>query len=149
MKLNEDSREFVELLNAHGVKYVIVGGYAVAFHGRPRFTGDIDVFVEASDENGRKLESVLREFGFADINVAAADFNRPDTIVQLGVPPNRIDIVTSIDAVDFAEAWASKVQAKLDDIPVNFISKALLVRNKKAVGRSQDAADIEYLDEPE
>jgi len=147
MKLNADSREFVALLNANGVRYLIVGGHAVAFHGRPRFTADIDIFVEPSHDNAVRIERTLREFGFAGVDVTASDLTQPDTIVQLGVAPNRIDIITSIDAVEFPEAWASKMPATLDNLPVHFISKSLLMRNKKATGRSQDLADIEQLED--
>lgn len=145
MKLQKDLKEFIELLNSQSVKYVIVGGYAVAFHGRPRFTGDIDIFIEASDANSRKMECVVRKFGFPETDLTARDFNRPDTIIQLGVPPNRIDLITSIDAVEFQEAWDSRVETTLDGEPVGFIAKDLLLKNKKATGRAQDIADIQQL----
>ncbi len=87
MKLQRDLREFIESLNSQGVRYVIVGGYAVAFHGQPRYTGDIDIFVESSEDNARRIEAVLRGFGFADAGLSADDFLQPDRVVQLGVPP--------------------------------------------------------------
>ncbi len=149
MKLQKDLREFIELLNAHDVKYVIVGGYAVAFHGYPRFTGDVDIFIEASDANSRRMEKAVRRFGFSDTDLSAADFANPDTVVQLGLPPNRIDVVTTIDAVEFDEAWHNKMDARLDGIPVSFISKDLLIRNKTASARAQDLADIQEIDDAE
>lgn len=145
MKLQKDLREFIGLLNSEGVKYVVVGGYAVAFHGRPRFTGDMDFFVEPSGENSQKMENVVRRFGFAGTGLRAADFQRPDSIIQLGLPPNRIDLLTAIDAVEFQEAWENRIEAEIDGAPVNFISKNLLLKNKAATGRAQDKADIEEM----
>lgn len=95
MKLPKDSREFIELLNAHGVKYVIVGGYAVVWHGHPRFTGDIDFFVERSESNASALEKAVRDFGFGELGLTASDFLEPQTVVQLGRPPYRIDIINT------------------------------------------------------
>jgi hypothetical protein len=136
-------------LNSAGARYVIVGGYAVAFHGYPRYTGDLDFFVEASESNGQLLEHVIQRFGFAEGGLTAADFNQPDAIIQLGRPPNRIDVVTGLDGVTFAEAWATKVPGALGDLPVPFISKELLIRNKRAAGRAQDLADAEKLEQAE
>ncbi|MHC4063317.1 MAG: nucleotidyltransferase [Planctomycetota bacterium] len=147
MKLQKDLREFIELLNARGVKYLIVGGYAVAFHGRPRYTGDIDLFIEASAANSERMAQVIRELGFADVDLSAADFVKEGVIVQLGAPPNRIDLITSTDAVAFEEGWANKVEATLDGVPVFFISKELLLQNKAAIGRPQDIADMDAMGE--
>jgi hypothetical protein len=145
MKLSKDSREFVELLNSTKVKYLLVGGHAVGYHGHPRFTGDIDFFVERSVENAEKLEKVFAEFGFASLGFKAKDFLEPGILIQLGRPPNRIDILTSIDAVEFADAWRTKVEAVLEGLPVFVISKELLIRNKQATDRTQDRADIEKI----
>ncbi len=145
MKLSKDLREFIALLNSANAKYVLVGGHAVACHGYPRFTGDIDFFVECSPENAAILERVLGEFGFGGLGLKAADFLEPETVVQLGRPPNRIDLLTSIHAVSFAEAWATRLSTRLDGLPVCVISKDLLIRNKKAVRRPQDVADLAYL----
>jgi predicted nucleotidyltransferase len=145
MKLERDLREFIELLNAREVRYVIVGAYALAFHGRPRYTGDIDFFVEPSPENARRITRVLDEFGLTNIGIIAADFTASDQVVQLGVEPNRMDLMTSISGVTFTEAWATREHGELDGIPVLFISRNLLKRNKAAVGRKQDLADIDYL----
>lgn len=143
-------REFIGLLNSEGVKYVVVGGYAVAFHGRPRFTDHMDFFVEPSGENSQKMENAVRRFGFSGTGLRAAGFQRPDSIIQLGLPPNRIDLLTAIDAVEFQEAWENRIEAEIDGAPINFISKNLLLKNKAATGRAQDKADIEEMsgDEP-
>ena len=145
MKLTKDLREFVELLNAANARYLLVGGHAVAFHGHPRFTGDIDFFVEPTLENGAKLAQVFADFGFGDLRFRAEDFTERGSVIQLGRPPNRIDILPSIDGVEFAEAWTTKIDAALDGVPMHVISKDLLLRNKQATGRSQDAADFEKL----
>ncbi len=136
---------FVELLNARAVKYVIVGGYAVAFHGHPRFTGDIDIFVESSAENANRLVESLNLFGFGSVGLTTADFQAPDQVIQLGYPPNRIDILTGIDAIAFGDAYASRIEAELDGLPTIFISKPLLIKNKEAAGREQDLADLKKL----
>jgi len=145
MKLSKDSKEFIELLNSTKVKYLLVGGHAVAYHGHPRFTGDMDFFVERSPENARKLEQVLAAFGFASLGLKAHDFLEPGTVIQLGRAPYRIDLLTSIDAVEFTEAWAARIGAVMDDMPVFIISKDLLIRNKKVIDREQDRADIKKM----
>ena len=119
--LPKDLREFVELLNSNGVEYVIVGGYAIAFHARPRFTGDIDVLIWRSPENAARVLDVLQRFGFGSLRVTAADSLAPESIVQLGHLPNRIDLLTSI------------------------IGREEFIRHKRAVGRPQDRADLEAL----
>jgi hypothetical protein len=145
MNLSQDLREFVELLNSRKIKYVLVGGHAVAFHGYPRFTGDVDFLIDASSENAGLVASAVDEFGFAQLGLKEADFRSPETIIQLGRAPNRIDILTSITAVSFAEAWATRVETKIDGLPVWVISKDLLLRNKLAAGRPQDLADAQRL----
>ena len=145
MKLERDLREFIELLNAHEVRYLVVGAHAVAFHGRPRYTADIDFFVDSSPENAQRISDTLQEFGLVDIEVCSADFTASDLVIQLGVEPNRVDIMTSISGVQFDEAWKSRAAGELDGLPVQFISKELLKRNKAAVGRKQDLADLDYL----
>jgi hypothetical protein len=146
MKLQVDLREFVELLNSRLVEYVIVGGHAVAFHGYPRFTGDIDFFVRPSSQNAARLLDVLATFGFGDVGLDEATFTQPDKVIQLGRPPNRIDLLTSISGLDFDEAWAGRIDAELDGIPVRFPSRDSLLRNKRAAGRAKDLADVEALE---
>lgn len=145
MRLQKDLKEFIELLNSHGVRYIIVGGYAVAYHGHPRFTGDIDLFVEAASDNARRILAALHDFGFSDLELKLEDFEQPDNVVQLGLPPNRIDLLTSISGLSFAQVWQDRLTAQLDGVPVCFISKKLLLANKLASGRAKDLADVEEL----
>ncbi len=146
MKLDKNLREFIALLNSHGVEYLVVGGHAVAFHGHPRFTGDIDFFVALSPATAGKLIAVLDAFGFGGIGLSKEDFLAPNSVVQLGFPPNRIDLVTGIEAVSFQEAWDQRIAGELDGLPVHFIGKDLLVRNKRAAGRTKDLADAEAIE---
>lgn len=145
MRLSSDSREFIELLNSRGVEYVIVGAHSLAFHGRPRFTGDLDILVRPTDENANKVIAVLEDFGFDKDRFEPADFTTAEQVIQLGRAPNRIDLLTSITGVTSEEAFAGKVAANLDGIPVVILAKEALVRNKRAVGRPQDIADLEHL----
>jgi predicted nucleotidyltransferase len=145
MKLDQDLREFIELLNARNVRYLVVGAYALAFHGRPRYTGDIDFFVQPSAQNAELVAKIIEEFGFASLGIVAADLRTADQVIQLGVEPNRIDLMTSISAVSFEEAWNTRQYGEIDGLKVPFISKELLKRNKTAVGRKQDLADLDHL----
>ena len=145
MNLEEDLREFVELLNALNVHYIVVGAYAVAYHGYARFTADIDLFIERSHENAERLVQVIERFGFGDLNLSADDFLHEDQVIQLGVAPNRIDLLTFISGVNFQDAWATREQGEIEGLTVPFLSKEMLKRNKAASGRSQDLADLEHL----
>ena len=145
MKMEQDVREFIELLNARDVRYLVVGAYALAYHGRPRYTGDIDFFVQSSEHNSQLVAQIVEEFGFASLGIVAADLTSSDQVIQLGVEPNRIDLMTSISAVSFEEAWETREYGELDGLRLPFISRELLKRNKAAVGRKQDLADIDYL----
>ncbi|MEK7706348.1 MAG: DUF6036 family nucleotidyltransferase [Myxococcota bacterium] len=146
MKLARDSREFVELLSSHHVDYVIVGGHAVAYHGYPRFTGDIDVLVRPSTSNAHRVLAALKQFGFGNVGIEIEDLTTPGKVIQLGQPPNRIDIVTRITGVDFDDAWSTKVTAVLDGIPVFILGREGLLKNKRATGRAKDLADVEALE---
>src|SRR5687768_7401246 len=117
MNLSADLREFIELLNSHGVEYVIVGAHSVAFHGRPRYTGDLDILVRPSQENAEKIATVIAEFGFVESGFQAKDFLEPDQIIQLGRPPSRIDLMTGITGVATPEAFARKLSANLSGVP--------------------------------
>ena len=145
MKLHKDLREFIALLNSHKVDYVIVGAFALAFHGRPRNTGYLDILVRCSHANAAKIESALQAFGFGRVGITAADFAVANHIVQLGRPPHRIDLITSLTGVEFAEIWDSRVASDLDGLPVSFIGLDSFVKNKKATDRTQDRADLEAL----
>jgi len=142
MQPNKDLLEFIELLNANRVDYLVVGGFAVAWHGYPRFTADIDFLLRPDRANAESVITTLREFGFAGLGIAPEDLSRPDQIVQLGVKPNRIDLITSIAGVPFEEAWESRVAGAIEGRPVPFIGRDALLRNKEATGRPQDMRDV-------
>ena len=146
MPLNNDSKEFIASLNSHGIEYLIVGAHALAFHARPRFTGDLDILIRPTPENAAKIVAVLNEFGFGNLGVSASDFTTPEQLIQLGRIPNRIDLLTSISGVDTDDAFRTKVPAELDRLPVFFLSRRLLIANKRAVCRPQDLADLTELD---
>jgi hypothetical protein len=143
--LQSDLREFIGLLNSLKVEYLVVGGHAVAFHGHPRFTGDIDFFIRATPENADRVLLALDAFGFGALGITAADLTEPSRVLQLGRPPNRIDILTSISGVEFDSAWASRAPADLDGHAVNFIGIDALLKNKQASGRPKDLADAAKL----
>ena len=147
MALSKDWREFLELLNSRAVDYVIVGAQSLAFHGRPRHTGDLDILVRPTPDNARLLLAILNQFGFEQSGFKETDFLQPGQIIQLGRVPSRIDLLTSISGVSTAEAFAGKISAKLDGIPVFILGKDALIRNKRAVGRPQDLADLAALEE--
>lgn len=145
MPLNKDLREFVELLNSNRVDYLIVGAFAVAFHGFPRYTGDLDILVRPEPQNAQRVLHALSQFGFGRLGIRMEDLDRPGKVVQLGVPPNRIDLLTAISGVSFEEAWDSRQEAELDGTPVLFIGRVALMRNKQNAGRAKDLGDVEEL----
>ena len=145
MKLQRDLREFIESLNSHAVDYLVVGAHAVAFHGHPRLTGDLDFWVRPTRENAARVLDALHAFGFTDLDLSIDDLVRPDVVVQLGRVPNRIDLLTSITGVSVDEAWSDKVCGDLDGLPVSFLGLRALLRNKEATGRDQDLADARKL----
>jgi hypothetical protein len=147
MEVQEDFREFLALLNAHEVKFMIVGGYALAFHGAPRFTGDIDVFVKPDHENAKRIIKALADFGFSSLDLSIIDFQDQNKVIQLGLPPVRIDIITSISGVTWEEADSSKEPGLFGDVSVSYIGKKQFIANKRATGRKKDLADIEALGE--
>jgi hypothetical protein len=146
MGLSKDWREFLELLNSSGVDYVIVGAQSLAFHGRPRHTGDLDILVRPTSENARLLLAVLNQFGFEQSNFKETDFLLPEQIIQLGRAPSRIDLLTSLTGVVIDEAFNTKVSAVIDGIAVFILDRDALIRNKRAVGRPQDLADLSALE---
>jgi hypothetical protein len=147
MEAQPDYRELLALFNEHGVEYVIVGAYALAHHGVPRFTGDIDIYVRSTQENAARIVKSITLFGFGSLGLTTADFLKPDQVVQLGVPPVRIDLITSITGVSWEEADAGKVRGKYGDVDVCYLGRDQYVRNKRATGRKKDLADIEALGE--
>jgi hypothetical protein len=147
MEVQSDFRDLLALLNENKVEYLIVGAYALAFYGAPRYTGDIDVFVRPHPENAQRVLDALIDFGFEFSNLAVDDFCTPNRVVQLGVPPVRIDMITSISGVSWEEANESKAQGVYGDVPVYFIGRKQYLANKRASGRKKDLADIEALGE--
>lgn len=145
MLLPDDFKEFLKLLNEHNVRYLLIGGYAVGYHGYPRTTNDIDLWIAIHNDNAQKMVRVLQEFGFNDKEMSAALFLKEKTIVRLGLPPIRIEISTGISGVTFDECYPNRVSAVLDGIEVPVIAKTDLIRNKKASGRHKDLADLEEL----
>jgi hypothetical protein len=147
MEVQPDFRELLGLFNAHSVEYMIVGGYALAFHGAPRFTADLDIFVRTTAQNARRILAALDDFGFGSLNLSAEDFSTQDRVVQLGVPPVRVDIITSLSGVCWEECWAGRQPGAYGDVAVVFIGRAQFIANKRATGRRQDLADLEALGE--
>jgi len=147
MELERDFKELLALFNAHKVEHVIVGGYALAFHGAPRFTGDLDIFVKPDKQNAQRVMAALAEFGFGSLGLSEDDFAKLNQVVQLGVPPVRIDLITSLSGVSWQDAFDESVSADLDNIRVRFISRKHFVANKRAIGRKKDLADLEALGE--
>ena len=142
--LNSDFKEFAELLNAHGVEVLVVGGYALAAHGHPRYTGDIDFWVSPSPANITRLLTALQAFGFGSLGLKAEDFS-DDTVVQLGQPPRRVDLLTRIDGVDFSSCWSRREILDIDGVRMAFIGLEDFKTNKRASGRLKDLADLEAL----
>jgi hypothetical protein len=146
MSLNPDFRDLFAALNAAQARYLLVGGYALAFHGRPRFTKDLDIWVEPSHENAAKVFSALESFGAPLEKLSVQDLSRRGLIFQIGIAPNRIDVLTSIDGVDFESAWAVREETRYGPTPVPVLSRQHLLANKRATGRPQDLLDAEELE---
>lgn len=145
MNLNRDFKEFVKSFIDRDVRFLIVGGYAVAAHGYPRYTKDLDVWIWADPGNAARVLAALSDFGFGELGLQEADFQRPDTVVQLGREPQRIDILTSLTGLDFEDVYARHVKVLVDDLQVPFIAIGDLRTNKIATGRLQDLADADAL----
>ncbi len=146
-EVERDFRELLALFNAHKVEYVVVGAYALAFHGAPRYTGDLDILVRPDVGNARRILDALDEFGFASSGLTIEDFAEPGKVVQLGVAPVRVDIVTSVTGVSWEEVAAGCKAGSYGDQTVNYLGKEQFVRNKRAVGRKKDIADLEAIGE--
>jgi len=144
--LNQDFKEFIQSLNDNGVRYLVIGGYTVAFHGHPRYIKDIDFWIAMDAKNAADIVKAVEQFGFASPSLQASDVSVPDQIIQFGYPPNRINLITTTPGVDFEPCYAARAQTEIDGVQVNFIDLENLKRNKKAVGRHQDLADIENLE---
>lgn len=145
--LNEDFKEFVGLLNSNRVDYLIVGGYALAAYGHPRYTGDLDFWIGTDPDNARRLLGALAQFGFGALGIGLADLTTPNRVIQLGYPPRRIDLLTSIDGVTFAPSFERRLVVELDGQSLNFIALEDFKTNKRASGRHKDLADLDALDD--
>jgi hypothetical protein len=143
--LPPDFKEFLKLLNSNQVEYLLIGGYAVGYHGYPRATADLDIWIAISPENGIKLVGVLKEFGFDLPELTPELFQEESKVIRMGVPPIRIELITTIDGVRFDECYASRIEDKIDEILVYLIDLNHLKINKKASGRYKDLNDLEHL----
>ncbi len=143
--LPPDFKEFLKLLNSHRVEYLLVGGYAVGYYGYPRATADMDIWVSRTPQNAEKLVTVLKEFGFHTPELTSELFLKENQVIRMGVPPFRIEIVTTASGVVFEECYAARVRAVIDDIAVNLINLSHLKTNKRATGRHKDLDDLEHL----
>jgi len=146
MNIQQDFKEFLQLLDDFAVDYMVVGGYAVAFHGYARFTKDIDVFYDNEPENTRRLKKAMKAFGFPEDHLHDALFEEPGTVIQFGYPPCQIDLLNRIDGVEYEEARSRKMISRFDGLQIAFISKEDLVKNKQSTPRLKDRADIEELE---
>ncbi len=143
-------QDFLDLLRAFidgNVRYLIVGAYALGVHGRPRATGDLDVWVDPTPENAAKVIAALEQFGAPTARVSAADFSRPGVVFQMGLPPVRIDVLTELSGLIFSEAWSTRTQAAFGPVTADVIGRDAFIRNKRATGRARDLGDIEALGE--
>jgi len=147
MEASQDFRELLELFNRHGVEYVVVGGYALAYYGAPRFTADLDILVRPDEGNALRILDALAEFGFGTLDLGVGDFTTPGMVVQLGVPPLRVDLLTSLTGVSWDQASAGRSVGRYADVAVPFLGRQELIANKRALGRRKDLADIEALGE--
>jgi hypothetical protein len=147
MILAKDFEDFVKLLNKHHVEYMVVGGYALALHGKPRHTGDLDIWINISEYNADRMLRVLEDFGLSSMSFTKDDFLKPGYVTQIGYPPLRIDILNTIDGIEFKDAAANMKSIELEkDVKVNFIGLHDFVKNKQATGRIQDLADIREIE---
>jgi hypothetical protein len=142
------NQDFVDLLRAFAdadVRFLVVGAYALAHHGRPRATGDLDVWIEATPDNAARVVQALKAFGAPLTGVALSDFGQPGIVFQIGVAPGRIDILTELTGLTFAEAWPERESGRFGDLTVDFLGRDAFIRNKRATGRTKDLGDIEGL----
>jgi len=143
--LPPDFKDFLKLLNSKQVEYLLIGGYAVGYHGYSRATADMDIWIAIHPRNAEKMVEVIREFGFAVDRLSAELFLKENNVIRMGVPPFRIEVLTTISGVSFEECYKERVTDILDEVEVNLISLKHLKANKKASGRLKDLTDLEYL----
>jgi predicted nucleotidyltransferase len=142
---SQDFKEFIELLIKNKAEYLIVGGYAVGIHGHPRYTGDLDIWLNPTPQNAEQILKSVNEFGFSSFKLTLEDFTKPGNVIQLGYPPLRIDLLTEIDGVTFEECYKNRKEVTIEDLKVNFIGYNDLLKNKKETGRPRDIDDIDNL----
>ncbi|WP_347158566.1 hypothetical protein [Pontibacter chitinilyticus] len=147
MELTNDFQKFIQALNACDAEYIITGGFAVAVYGYPRYTGDIDIWINPTPKNAEKVLEAVQQFGYTEQEVNLEDLTTADIVVQLGYPPNRIDLATGLAGVHFETCWENRVKLAFGEVATNFISLQDLKRNKKATARQQDLLDLENLPE--
>lgn len=149
--MNEDFRDFLGALIRSGARFLVVGAHAMAVHGVPRATGDLDVWVQPERNNAELVWAALLEFGapVQSLGVSQEDLVKPNTVLQLGVPPQRIDLLTSVTGLEFGDAWSTRRMHRVDTIDVPFLGRAMLLQNKRATGRTKDMADVEILEQQE
>lgn len=140
--IDENFKEFIALLNKHEVRYLVVGGYAVGHYGRPRYTGDLDVWIAADSANAEKVLAALKDFGFGSLGLKVSDFTTKDEVVQLGYEPVRIDIINGIDGVEFEDCYPNKTVVDVEGVPFDFIGREDLIKNKTQSGRLRDLDDV-------
>ncbi len=145
IQLPPDFKEFLKLLNSHRVEYLLIGGYAVGYHGYPRATGDMDLWVAIRQNNADKLVVVLKEFGLTSPQLSANIFLQEDQIIRMGVPPMRIELLTTISGVDFDSCYSERIVDVIDNVEVHIINLKHLKQNKQASGRHKDLDDLQYL----
>jgi len=148
MKLNRDFKEFLSLLNSNDVRYLVIGGYALGAHGHVRYTKDLDIWVDATQENAAKVVQVLERFGVESLSISAADFLTPGLTLQLGYEPARIDLLTRVSGLEFDRTYSRRIDTVLDGVPITLICREDLRRNKLATGRLRDLGDVEALGFP-
>lgn len=145
IELHPDFKDFLRLLNSHNVRYLIVGGYAVGYHGYPRATGDLDIWIEISESNSKKIASAFHDFGMPEGSVSEELFLSKNKVIRMGLPPVRLEVITSASGLDFNECYPNREIIEIDGFPVNFISLEDLKKNKLAAGRHKDMNDLEHL----
>ena len=145
IELHPDFKDFLRLLNYHDVKYLLVGGYAVGYHGYPRATGDMDIWIELSESNSKKITSACRDFGMPKDEISEDLFLEKNRVIRMGVPPVRLEVITSASGVAFDDCYTNREVIEIDGIPINFISLQDLKKNKRAAGRHKDLEDLEHL----
>jgi hypothetical protein len=147
MEVQQDFRDLLALFNKHGIDYIVVGGYALGFYGAPRYTGDLDILVMPDPANAKRIMQALDEFGFGSAGLTAADFEQEGKVMQLGFPPVRVDILTSLTGVTWEQAKSGRVEGPFGDVKVHFIGRYEFIANKRALGRKKDLADLEAIGE--